>query len=1107
MIAMVPLLVITHPAIGASSDSDAAKGIRIRSQLDGFGGSTQNYDRINVVERRPNRGDGMLRDARSYFTMGSLHGFGGSGGDGGGGGRFISARTSKEQETDDKEGDCSGQEGNPVVLYTGNKVEPEMDFASNGEMGLYLQRTYNHHWSATGLFGRHWLSNLDYSLVYSDAQNILWAQRPDGRRIKFLLDPGSSRWYEDKAQPVAYISRDGNGILTLYNEDRGVEIYNAEGYITERRNEQGVKWSFVYNNRYLQSVTHSSGRKIILGWSNGQLAQVTDPAGNVYRYTYTANAFGTGTARLASTTLPGEPATTISYHYEDSRFPGALTGKSFNGTRYSTFAYDANRRATLTEHAGHVERYTFSYAVQRTEQVMPPPAPVQPGRPTSGGAEPEAPWCEPGIGGEICYVPRSLPGAPILMASNAARLPVGAVASAQPTKERAAAIHVTTNNPLGRRTTVAYDDGKQISVTGDASPRCPASFKEASYDANGYPDLVHDFANNLTDYDYNARGFLLKRVEAVGDSAERTTHWEWDAASNRLLKVTVVGDLQTSYTYDGRGNVATITSRNLSSNGQSQQSRVLHFTYTYHSNGLKASVKTDGPLAQDDITETYSAQGDLLTVRNALGHQVTYSDYNGLGLPGKITGSNGEMVEMTYDGRGRMTTQRQHIDNTSWATSSTTFDGAGNVARITHPDGVTTRFSYDAARRLLQEVRPMGDGTYAWTHYSHDNASNVTRTEVRHTDYPMGSAVVGDINGITHDDQWNWFVRGWACSTGSNASIQVDGYAEGGTYLGSTQANRASESEVASVCQASGSAYRFQLPITLAHRQQLGGKRVTVYGVSPQGAAHNTALASSSAYAIPEAPVLGDINRVVYDDMWNAFVEGWACSVGVDTPINVHLYVGGPAGSGTYTLGGKANLASEAAISNACQSRGSTHRFRLPLDYGNRVAHHDKPIFIHGISPAGGANLLINGSGGHRVPAATLSAEMLSFSASPGIITNGEGTTLSAQVRNTGNVVWHDNTYLAWGFIHLTENMPLPRPVKPGEVVTFSRTIYPENPGNGGRYFEYSAQMASSGSAWGPRSTTGVTVHNNLPICTGRLCEDPRSVEPGVTLEAKQGEH
>jgi len=40
------------------------------------------------------------------------------------------------------------------------------------------------------------------------------------------------------------------------------------------------------------------------------------------------------------------------YHYEDTRFPNHLTGVTDeNGDRYSTFAYDAEGKAILTEHA------------------------------------------------------------------------------------------------------------------------------------------------------------------------------------------------------------------------------------------------------------------------------------------------------------------------------------------------------------------------------------------------------------------------------------------------------------------------------------------------------------------------------------------------------------------------------------------------------------------------------------------------------------------------------------------------------------------------------------------------------------------------------------
>ncbi|MFH7611805.1 hypothetical protein RA272_30815, partial [Pseudomonas syringae pv. tagetis] len=74
------------------------------------------------------------------------------------------------------------------------------------------------------------------------------------------------------------------------------------------------------------------------------------------------------------------------------------------------------------------------------------------------------------------------------------------------------------------------------------------------------------------------------------------------------------------YTYDDRGNVASVTERNLTARGVPSQTRVTRTTYSYHANGLKASIKIDGPLPQDDVTSTFNNQGDLTSTTNALGH-------------------------------------------------------------------------------------------------------------------------------------------------------------------------------------------------------------------------------------------------------------------------------------------------------------------------------------------------------------------------------------------------------------------------------------------------------------------------------------------------------
>ena len=52
------------------------------------------------------------------------------------------------------------------------------------------------------------------------------------------------------------------------------------------------------------------------------------------------------------------------------------------------------------------------------------------------------------------------------------------------------------------------------------------------------------------------------------------------------------------------------------------------------------------------------------------------------------------------------------------------------------------------------------------------------------------------------------------------------------------------------------------------------------------------------------------------------YVKGWACQTGLNDSIDVHLYVGGPAGTGKAIKSLKANLSSESAVANACSASG-----------------------------------------------------------------------------------------------------------------------------------------------------------------------------------------
>lgn len=616
--------------------------------------------------------------------------------------------------------------GNPVVFSTGNKIEPTTDFASVGEMPLSLTRTYNHYWDGIGIFGRRWLSNYDYKLLFTTDDPTspcyprpgntpcdpigkpIWAQRPDGRKIKFnyatLPAPG---WYEDKPAPIAKILLSGT-TYQLYSEDHTVEAYDAAGFPASITNQQGIGWTFQYDgSHYLTRVTHSSGRHVDFAWGAGVLVQVTDPAGNAYRYTYqsipvqAALAAGSSTqamaqgpsmmlrayrelddpprippgppatqtmvALLTGATLPGGTPTALTYYYEDARFLTALTGVAINGTRYAWFSYDAGARAIETKHANGAERYQFAYALDAGNSIT----------------------------------------------------------------------GVTITNPLGKQTAYAFNaKGDPTSISGLPSTHCAAASKATEYDSAGYPTGTIDFAGHVTTYSYAPTGQLLQQVAGDGTPEAQVTDYTWDTANNRVTRVTLRGDHETSYTYDASHRLTAVSVKNLSGKVAASQGQVRTTTYAYTTwpNGLLASVTEDGPLAGsgDATTTSYSQAGDVLSVKNALGHATTYGGYNELGQPGFVIGPNGDKRSFVYDARGRVVDRQTHRNGGTQHTYYE-YDGFGRLSRVTSPDGQTHSYQYDVAGRLLSEYEPEAGGTFAQTVYTYNAMSLPTSVRKQRT--------------------------------------------------------------------------------------------------------------------------------------------------------------------------------------------------------------------------------------------------------------------------------------------------------------------------------------------------------------------------------------
>ncbi|UHQ20704.1 DUF6531 domain-containing protein [Lysobacter sp. KIS68-7] len=504
-------------------------------------------------------------------------------------------------------------------------------------------------------------------------------------------------------------------------------------------------------------------------------------------------------------------------------------------------------------------------------------------------------------------------------------------------------------NPLGKRTTSRYRDGKLLSATGHASASCPAAYREVTYDANGFTDIASDFAGNLTDYDHSPSGLLLRKVEGVGTPEQRTTTYAWDA-NGRTTRQTLEGVSRVDYTYRSDGLLSRVTVTNLTAQGRTGESRSTDYRYTFHANDMLATITEDGPVAGDGdaIVNTLDAFGNLTRRANSLGHATTWALHTMAGQAGRETDANGVVTERTHDARGRVLTETRRIDGVAH-TASFTYDGRGNLVSSVAPDGVRTSYSYDGVSRLVEVSRNASSG-----------------------------------------------------STGAPAPMSL-----------ALQADPPPEEE------------------DIAHFS----------AIAPM-ACHDCDYEEK-----PGVPATKGVIDNITMSAGEATLRGWACSGGWNNPVDVHVYVGGPAGVGLFVVGTKANQYSEPAIGAQCGLTTSFHRYAIPLTESFRRAHPGKALYVYGISPLGAPNPMLTNSGTVTVPAviedATFVAQQI-----PTAIEAGGRYTVRVQMRNTGNTVWtaaknyrlgaqdpNDNT--RWG-VHRAY---LSADVHPGGTATFDFTI------------------------------------------------------------------
>ena len=313
------------------------------------------------------------------------------------------------------------------------------------------------------------------------------------------------------------------------------------------------------------------------------------------------------------------------------------------------------------------------------------------------------------------------------------------------------------SNREGDPTKVTAPDGSSSSITYSAAGLItsktdrrgvPVSF---GYDAGDKltAEMMPDGSVNT--FTYDAHHDLLSATNATG-----TTTFTYDS-SNRITSVAYPNGLGVAYTYDPDGLVSTMTTTDgyevayhydtagrlgsVTDTGGTKLS-----AYTYSAAGHLASVTNDNGTSTD---YTYDNRGDIATVvnhasggaitshfaytRNELGETTSMVDgqgttnygYNAAGELTAATLPGGRVLTYSYDANGNRTattdtasgpaTYAVNVDDEYKTAGATTYsyDADGNLASST-TGGVKTTYAWDALGRLAAVTGPSGTTTYAY---------------------------------------------------------------------------------------------------------------------------------------------------------------------------------------------------------------------------------------------------------------------------------------------------------------------------------------------------------------------------------------------------------
>ena len=317
---------------------------------------------------------------------------------------------------------------------------------------------------------------------------------------------------------------------------------------------------------------------------------------------------------------------------------------------------------------------------------------------------------------------------------------------------------------LGRETRYTYDLLNRLLTVTDAENRVVTTdydangnvvktvdelgyTKEYDYDALNRLIGEQDNLNRTVSYDYDEEGNLTEFIDANGGQ----THYGYDALNRLWWENDPEGGL-TSYGYDSVGNLKSVKDPNANDDGETND---FGHTVTYFYDELNRLEKeVDG--SDEKTSYTYDGVGNLKSVTDRRDN-VTKYDYDDINRQIKRTDANNKTFLTEYDWVGNVVEETDELGRVTkyeydlldrlekvtypaidgvTSSSSSTYDAVGNLLSSTDELGRTTEYEYDKINRQIEIKTPLGFITkfeYEDDTDNHELVLRVTDAENRET--------------------------------------------------------------------------------------------------------------------------------------------------------------------------------------------------------------------------------------------------------------------------------------------------------------------------------------------------------------------------------------